>query len=88
MCDLDNSWMLNFAKNMLTLVLCLLYNKFKTHIDLISQMSFMENEGDSYYLLAIPKKENLIRILKYMLDEKEFLSPYGIRSLSKVTSII
>lgn len=54
-------------------------------IDLISQMSFMETEGDGYYLLAIPKKKNLLRILKYMLDEKEFLSPYGIRSLSKVS---
>jgi hypothetical protein len=35
-------------------------------------------------LLAIPSTERLERVLKYMLDEREFLSPYGIRSLSKV----
>lgn len=35
-------------------------------------------------ILAIPSKEHLKRILRYVLDEAEFLSPYGIRSLSKV----
>ncbi len=35
-------------------------------------------------LLAIPSKKRLERILKVMLDESEFLSPFGIRSLSKV----
>ena len=34
-------------------------------------------------LMSIVTKDRLIRILKYMLDEEEFLSPYGIRSLSK-----
>jgi hypothetical protein len=34
-------------------------------------------------LLAVVNKRKLERILKYMLDEKEFLSPYGIRSLSR-----
>lgn len=34
-------------------------------------------------LLAIMTKEQLVRLLGYMLDENEFLSPYGIRSLSK-----
>lgn len=34
-------------------------------------------------ILAIPSKERLIRILAYLLDETEFLSPYGIRSVSK-----
>ncbi len=32
---------------------------------------------------AIPSRRRLERVLSYMLDEKEFLSPYGIRSLSK-----
>ncbi|KAJ3142595.1 hypothetical protein HK100_000495 [Physocladia obscura] len=34
-------------------------------------------------LLALVPKDRLIRILNHMLDENEFLSPYGIRSLSK-----
>jgi len=35
-------------------------------------------------LLAIPSRKRLVRVLARMLDEREFLSPYGIRSLSKV----
>jgi hypothetical protein len=35
-------------------------------------------------LLAIPSRERLARVLRYMLDESEFLSPYGIRSVSRV----
>jgi hypothetical protein len=34
-------------------------------------------------LLAILTRERLIRVLQRMLDEGEFLSPYGIRSLSR-----
>ena len=36
----------------------------------------------STWLLAIPSVSRLKRVLGYMLDENEFLSPYGIRSLS------
>ncbi len=35
-------------------------------------------------LLALPTRERLVRVLRYVLDEREFLSPYGIRSLSRV----
>jgi hypothetical protein len=34
-------------------------------------------------LLSIANQDQLRRILKYMLDEREFLSPYGIRALSQ-----
>ena len=34
-------------------------------------------------LLSILTEDRLVSILKYMLDEKEFLSEYGIRSISK-----
>jgi hypothetical protein len=37
---------------------------------------------EEFRILAIPSKERLIRVLRYVLDEREFLSPYGIRSLS------
>jgi hypothetical protein len=35
-------------------------------------------------LLAISSRERLQRVLRYMLDEHEFLSPFGIRSVSRV----
>jgi hypothetical protein len=41
-------------------------------------------EAHGHRLLAIPSRERLTRILGYMLDENEFLSPYGIRSLSRI----
>jgi hypothetical protein len=34
-------------------------------------------------LLAIPSKERLTRVLRFMLDESEFLSPHGLRAVSK-----
>ena len=34
-------------------------------------------------LLSIVNHDRLVRVLRYMLDESEFLSPYGIRALSK-----
>ena len=34
-------------------------------------------------LLAIPNRKRLERALRYLFDEAEFLSPYGIRSLSR-----
>jgi hypothetical protein len=40
--------------------------------------------GGGRMLLALPTRERLVRVLTRMLDETEFLSPHGIRSLSKV----
>ena len=39
-------------------------------------------QKDGHYLLAIPSQEHLRQVLRYMLDENEFLSPFGVRSLS------
>jgi Glycosyl hydrolase family 63 C-terminal domain len=39
--------------------------------------------GEGHRLLAIPTRERLERVVGYLMDEGEFLSPYGIRSLSK-----
>lgn len=41
------------------------------------------HQAGEYRLLAIPSRERLVRMLKYLLDENEFLSPYGIRALSR-----
>lgn len=41
------------------------------------------NAGESSHILALLPKERIVRILHYLLDEEEFFSPYGIRSLSK-----
>ena len=41
------------------------------------------HEHHTHRLLAMPSRERLIRVLRYVLDENEFLSPYGIRALSR-----
>ena len=41
----------------------------------------------SRLMLAIPSREKLTRVLKRVLDEKQFLSPFGIRSLSKFVTV-
>jgi hypothetical protein len=39
-------------------------------------------DGAGKRLLAVPTREQLGRVLRYLLDENEFLAPYGIRALS------
>ena len=57
----------------------------KNRSDLARHVSYMEREeGGEHRLLAIPSKDRLLRVLHYILDEKEFLSPFGLRSLSRV----
>ncbi len=41
-------------------------------------------DGFTHRLLSIPTRERLTRVLRYLLDEQEFLSPHGIRSVSAV----
>ncbi len=50
--------------------------------DLASSISYA-HEYNNVRILAIPSRERLERLLAYLLDENEFLAPYGIRSLSK-----
>jgi len=55
--------------------------------DLARQVSYMRGDEQNEHqrrLLAIPSHERLVRVLRYVLDENEFLSPYGVRSLSRV----
>jgi hypothetical protein len=51
--------------------------------DLVPQMAYMHPRAGRR-LLAIPGRERLERLLRYMFDENEFLSPHGIRSVSRV----
>ena len=50
------------------------------HID---YMTRGQGRFSEFRLLAVPSKKRLERILKVLLDENEFFSPYGIRSLSR-----
>lgn len=55
--------------------------------DLAHHLSYMEHSPEAasgLSLLAVPSRERLERMLGYILDEKEFLSPFGVRSLSKI----
>jgi hypothetical protein len=58
--------------------------------DQIANITYMErglddqSDGNGMLLLAIPTRERLKRMLSYILDENEFLSPHGIRSLSRI----
>lgn len=55
--------------------------------DLGQNIAYMECEGGGAShgrrLLAIPNRARLERVLRALLDEQEFLSPFGIRSVSK-----
>jgi hypothetical protein len=52
--------------------------------DLSQHISYLAEDKEGHRLLAVPSKERLASVLKYVLDENEFLSPHGIRSLSRV----
>jgi hypothetical protein len=49
----------------------------------VSELNELETNSTATRMLAIPSREQLVRMLGYMLDENEFLSPYGIRSVSR-----
>ncbi len=53
--------------------------------DLAKFITYAEPGGPSggRRLLAVPSREKLLRVLNVMLDENEFLSPFGLRSMSR-----
>ena len=53
--------------------------------DLIGNVACMRTRGEAERrMLSILDQDQLRRVLKVMLDENEFLSPYGIRALSRI----
>jgi len=53
--------------------------------DLTADISTMRTPGQhGRKLVSLVRKDRLVSILRYMLDEQEFLSPYGIRSMSQI----
>jgi len=54
----------------------------KYRADLSTSIAYAQ-ENNNVRILSIPSRERLERLLSCLLDENEFLSPYGIRSLSK-----
>jgi Glycosyl hydrolase family 63 C-terminal domain len=55
--------------------------------DLYHQISLLEvrtQDGFRRRLVAVPTRARLLRVLSRLLDEREFLSPFGIRSLSAI----
>ena len=56
---------------------------YRTDLDrLITYCEVCPSTGNR--MLAIPTRERLQRALRYMLDENEFLSPHGLRSVSRI----
>ena len=61
----------------------------KNRPQMSQHMAYMEQfcpagTSASMRLLAIPSTDRFRKLLAYMLDEKEFLSPFGIRSMSAI----
>jgi mannosylglycerate hydrolase MGH1-like protein len=53
--------------------------------DLTANVACMNTRGmGERRLLSIVNADQLRRVLRFMLDEREFLSPYGLRALSRV----
>jgi hypothetical protein len=53
--------------------------------DLTANVACMNTTGmEERRLLSIVNADQLRRVLRFMLDENEFLSPYGLRALSRV----
>jgi hypothetical protein len=56
----------------------------RNRADLGQHVAYCDRGAHGHRLLAVPSRERLERVLRYLLDESEFLSPHGIRSVSRV----
>jgi hypothetical protein len=54
----------------------------KHRADLGQQIAYCRGGAHGRRLLAIPTRARLEHVLRYVFDEREFLSPHGIRSMS------
>jgi len=52
--------------------------QFREHVEMMEKPG-----GGTRRLLSIVARDQLPRVLRFMLDETEFLSPYGIRAVSR-----
>src|SRR5438270_2691097 len=52
--------------------------EFREHVEMVEKPG-----GGIRYLLSMTTRQELPQVLRYLLDESEFLSAYGIRALSR-----
>ena len=53
------------------------------HSDVRKHIAISQSEKGRHGLLSLVNRGQLERVLRYLLDESEFLSPYGVRAISK-----
>ncbi len=53
------------------------------HSDVRKHIEISQTEKGRHGLLSLVNRGQLERVLRYLLDESEFLSPYGVRAISK-----
>src|SRR5256885_579988 len=53
------------------------------HADVRNHIEIQDSPRGTRRLLSLVNRDQIQSVLRYMLDESEFLSPYGIRSISK-----
>jgi hypothetical protein len=60
-------------------------DRFEWHLrhNAVFAKHIVKHPTEPKWLLALATRERLLAVLRYMLDEEEFLSPHGLRSLSK-----
>lgn len=63
--------------------------KIRNHLDELIQKNspFVRTNVDGDYVLCAVPKSRFLHVLRHLTDEEEFLSPFGIRSLSKVYEV-